>query len=206
MSFEAVKQALRDGTLSYQEINQKLRRIINTKLQFHLFENELSSLAQAKLALKDPNLKKAFSDVTEQNLKTSMARSPTPVPKSPNKVVVLSRSKSFMTSFTEKLAPKCCTTLSLLEIEDINRTLTDQRDSIAIIHVSGKSTAQIVNKIAASIRKRVIIVNTNSPSLVLAPETYAKTINLFTYHPELGGLIAEKVFSPFSTTKAPQLE
>lgn len=206
-SFEAVKRAILDGTLTMTEINEKLRRIVSAKLGFHLFDKATTSFQEAKLALHDPNLKKAYDDVTQQNIKSNVARLPArTVPFKGGKVVVMSRSKFFMNSFTGKLSPKCCTQLSLLDMEDINRTLYEQKDALAVIHVSGLTTANIVNRIAATLRHRVIVVNTNSPSLVLAPESYARTINLFTYHPELGGLIAEKVLPPFSTTKQIHVE
>ncbi len=205
-SIAAVKKALRNGSLSMGEVDEKLHRILYTKFQFHLFDKDDSSLKDVRLALRDPNLKKAFDDVTQTNLRAQMNREPAAIPKSPGKVVVLSRSKFFMDSFTGKASSKCCATQSLLDMEDINHTLWQQKDSLAIIHVSGKATAKLVNKISATLRKRVIVVNTNSPSLVLAPETYARTINLFTYHPELGGLIAEKVLPPFSTNKSIHME
>jgi beta-N-acetylhexosaminidase len=200
-SFEAVKRALLDGTLTISEINEKLRRIVSAKLNFHLFDKSLMTFQDARLALHDPNLKRAYDGVTQQNLKANVARLPASAPFKGGKVVVMSRSKFFMDSFTGKLSPKCCLQQSLLDMEDINRTLNEQKDALAVIHVSGLTTANIVNKIRSTLRHRVIVVNTNSPSLVLAPETYARTINLFTYHPELGGLIAEKVLRPFSTNK-----
>jgi len=202
---QEVKRSLANGNLTMKDIDGKVSRILATKLKFNLFNPSQPSLKEVSLALRDPNLKRAYGDVTYRNLDRSIASSKTPVKKS-SRVVVLSRSKYFMNSFTQKLPKKCCVALSLVEIADINKTLASQKDSIAVIHVSGRGTANLVNGISRFLRKRVIIVNTNSPSLVLAPETYAKTINLFTYHPELGGLIAEKVVSPFSTNKYIHME
>ncbi|MGE3973089.1 MAG: glycoside hydrolase family 3 protein [Bdellovibrionales bacterium] len=197
-AFRDLKKSVQTGVISDALLQESVSRVLRTKLRYRLREPQPKpTLKEIKLALRNPQMKTLIDDVTKMNLKRHFVRGVAALPpanKKLSKVLFFSRSHSFQKTFGEKATQNCCKTQSLLSLEDMSLFLEKYKNTLAVVHVSGKSTATWLNKMASHLRKRIIVVNTNSPALILSPDSYQKIVNVYTYHPEVGGFLAQELF------------
>jgi hypothetical protein len=112
-----------------------------------------------------------------------------------SKILLFSKSDTFKKSFVNSSPKACCRPASVFSLEDLATFLNGNRNALAVVHISGRATANWVDRIASHLRKQVVLVNSNSPALILSPESYQKIVNVYTYHPQLGSLLASEFFS-----------
>jgi beta-N-acetylhexosaminidase len=204
-AFRDIKQAVQKGLISESQFSTSVKRVIATKIKYRAFERSTSaSMDQVRLALRNPELKGVIDDVTKINIKQGMARATASTDSKPaknprvlknSKILLFSKSDTFKKSFVNSSPKACCRPASVFSLEDLATFLNGNRNALAVVHISGRATANWVDRIASHLRKQVVLVNSNSPALILSPESYQKIVNVYTYHPQLGSLLASEFFS-----------
>jgi len=190
-----IKDAISRGELSVERINESVIRVLETKHQFELFQEPSFSMEKTQLALRDPAYGSAVKNIFQVNFSNATERKLASLPT--KKTIVFSRSHNFLRSFARRAPTQCCRAFMLESANGLTELLERNKTALAVIHVSGELTARIVNSVPAHMRNRILLVNTNSPSLILPPENYTKIINLYSYYPEAGSLVANYLFSNY---------
>ncbi len=206
-SVAKVVSAVKSGKISEARINQSVERILTAK-------RVLGVLYQAT----PPNLRmfrslmvsNSIADLSEKILDTAVFKSAQSLPQkdSADRIGVLnvvSSRRAFHTFLKEKYnSPTQHFGLPSFRSGELVAALKKNRDAVAVVHVTSRQVAGLLPILPTSLRKRIILVNADSPGVVESPETYKHIFNIFTPDARVGkyiGAALKNYFKPSPVSK-----
>ncbi len=208
-SVNKVIEAIKNGKLPEARINESLERILIAK-------RSLGILYQAT----PPNLRSfrslalsnSISDLSEKLIETATQKSMQTMPQRDPKervgiMSVVSTRKNFHSHFKKTYNS---TTLHFgtpaLRSGELVSKLKKSSNSLALVHITSRQVAQLLEYIPKNLKKRVILVNGDSPGIIPSPESYRHIFNIYTSDPRSGGFLGlalRNYFRPSSTPPQP---
>ncbi len=186
----AVIKAVKDGRISQQRLNESLERLLRFKAQFYK-KTPTTSLRRsiANIPLKQ-TYDKIFHEVfANQAPELSLAN---------QNIDVFSYSWRFLTSYKKQQKS------NLHHLKGFRDWKPYAKSDAIIYHLSGPVTAKILRSAPASIKKKIVVVNSSNQIFLKHEEAYRKVINVHSHHPRLGsfaGFHLQKTKTEESTRK-----
>jgi beta-N-acetylhexosaminidase len=202
-TINAVKLAIIKGEITNTELNSKLTRILHAKAftnafrkeyqhtitsqPQHLTSNTYTALEDQILSINIKNNLNATVDLTVQKV----TRKPTVQ----DRVCIISSSADFLTSFKHPKAYEFYFyRLRINTTESDLRSWNDNKHcSSSIITVNGKVSAKLLDSLPLETKRKLIVVNLNTPNLVKNSAQFKKVIQLYFNHKNSGQKIAENL-------------
>jgi beta-N-acetylhexosaminidase len=194
--------AVKTKQISEARINNSLERILNAK-------RALGVLYQAT----PPNLRSfrslmlsnSIGDLSEKILETATLKSAHSMPPRDTHeklsiLNVVSSRRAFHSYLKETYkSPTQHFGLPAFKSGELISSLKKSANSMAIVHITSKQVAAFLNYLPESLRKRVILVNGESPGIIESPETYKHVFNIYTSDARAGrflGSVLKNYFKP----------
>ncbi|WP_413585823.1 glycoside hydrolase family 3 protein [Bdellovibrio sp. HCB274] len=201
-AIKTVRNAIEDGRLSIDLVNQKLHRILVTKAFANVYRrdpNLPSLMASGTLSSQDyVNLEEK---VLNENIRTNLnskhaagAQDNVRVPATASeKICAFSPSMDFLTSFKSATAEPVYTKqlFGSSQASDILAPAKSMRCGIILVAVTGPKTARLLRSLPIEIRKNSVVINLGSPGLVPKEHPYRKLVQLYFNHKDSGKKVAE---------------
>jgi len=197
-AYRAVLNAVKEGRISEQRLNESLRRILQAKLNYANFQvPKKIKLRGLKKALKDPNLRRVSNEISRLNFKraakkTRKKRKGTALPTA-KKFLVFSASTRFYKSFRRALLAGKASfyRLSKFRKHPYRYLFSRFPKALGIFYVTGGQTARIANRLPEEIAARTILVNSDSPAKITDPKKFLAVVTVGSRHPDLGRMTVE---------------
>jgi beta-N-acetylhexosaminidase len=186
IAFQAVLNAVKNGSFSKKELNQKLRRIIYAKLKFppnelfksnpnqfrSEFKNQLSQLTNQSHVIVENILKKQENRLEiESNIRFNKI----------TKYIIFSGDHLFYNTFKSfSKKPVQLFKLSPGKSFSIEKTLKENGSLQPIFYVTGIGTAKILNSLPVNLKKQFIVVNSMNPGIINQRHHYQSIIDINT--------------------------
>ena len=197
---EALHQAVASHRLSEERIDESLRRILSYKKRFVGFKNTPSADNKTLLsALQNPVL----TEVSEKTLAAQFIRQR----KSPaiaaiaerglaTPVLIFTAYDIFYRNFRDELPGRGLRyyPLAKMTAAKIEAALKQYPSSPAVFYVSGTHSARIANQISRQAAARVLLINTETRSLLSRPQDFQQIVDVYFRHPLIGKFAAKYFF------------
>ena len=175
-ALDAVVKAMKSGKISTERVNKSLRRLLTYKMQFY----KKSSTQSLKSQLARIPLKKTYDKIFHEVFNNQVAD----VDLSKQKVDVLSYSWRFLTTYKQEQASR------LYHLQNFKTWETFKKSDWIVYHLSGPTTAKILYKAPNSLKSKILVINSSSATHIKNESSFAKVINIHSYHPNLGSIAA----------------
>lgn len=202
-AFDYVLAALKDGRLSSEMVDEKLRRILRVKAFANIYKRDpgLPSLLAGN-HLTSTGYKSLEEEVLSHNLRTSLIPRELPLatvtdkkrqPASAERVCVTSASSDFIDSFTVARREK----MPQLRLKNTttSQALSDwmksKRCSALFVAVIGPRTARQIRGLPPKDKNKIIVVNLGAPRLFPRSRGYRQVLQLYFNHKEAGKKVAQ---------------
>lgn len=199
-AFDYILQAMKNGELPIEEVDQKLRRILYAKAFANLYRRDPklpSLLTGATLSSKD--YAKVEAEVLSKNVTSNLALENNQglkvvrKPSSDERVCAASPSLDFINAFQIHLKKKQRTLVLTKDstTETISSWLKKSACTVVFVAVTGPRTAGQIKQLNPTDRARLIAVNLSSPRLVNKHLGYRQVIQLYFNHKDAGKKIVQ---------------
>lgn len=199
-AFDHVKNAVKKGLLTKEELDQKLKNILRAKAfaNLHRRDPAMPSLLVGN-SLTSKNYVSLEKQILDHNLKNNLQKNPTftvslvrSVAQS-NQLCLISPSAEFSSSFlaTTRVPTKSKVLRGSFEASKIKQWLKSQSCTKIIAAVTGPKTARLLNSLAAKTKSETIVVNLAAPKYFPKEDDYFRVIQLYFNHDSAGTKIAE---------------
>lgn len=182
-SVAKVVNAVKAGVITEARINQSVERILSAKrVMGILYQATPPNLRSFRSLM----LSNSIADLAEKILDTGVAKSLQHLPpKDPNERVgvlnVVSSRRAFHSYLKQKYPPPSQHFgLPAFRNGELINYMKKYSDSLALIHVTSRQVASLLGFIPPSLRKRMILVNADSPGVIETPEAYRHIFNIYT--------------------------
>ncbi|MNS49605.1 putative lipoprotein YbbD precursor [compost metagenome] len=201
-AFKRVRKAAESGELSSEDLNLKLRRILNAKAFANIYRKPASSPVMLGAHMTSSRYAELEDQVLSQNLKANISEQ-TPSPdgvstpsndKSP--ICLFSSSAAFTSSFVRASNIQVYPFLigAKTQAQDIHRWIISKKCISGFYTVVGPATARTLKTLSAKAKKRLVVVNLGSPTLTATnKESYKKVLQLYFTHADAGKKIAQHI-------------
>lgn len=198
---EAVVRAVKSGRLSEARVDESLRRIIHAKRTVVSDDPQKEpSHDQLQAVLRSEELRKLTFETLYRSFQTSIDKLPNKemVHDQSRPIFVFAAAERFFSSFKQKIKDRL-TRFYRLSSEgsfNINRVLRANPEAVGVLYVSGRQSARFANLLDPDTAARVIIINSETVSLLKAPENFHHIVGVYFQHPDLGRITAQYFFMP----------
>ncbi len=193
-AIQFVKGAVEKGDLKLEELNQKIERILRAKAFANSYRRnpDLPSLISGNV-LASQEYDKLEKSILEANLQQQLAEAQgQSVERRPASVNTRVCAASSNLSFLEQLRQGSTLQVETREYERNHSRkkflswLEEQKCEVLIFAVTGKSSAQFVERLPAAKKERMILLNLGAPYLVNSASSYFQLIQLYFNHQDAG--------------------
>lgn len=201
-AFEYVKAAIKQGQLSQDQLDQKLRRILLAKAFTNQYRrgSDLEPLVRGTVLTSDSyhSLEQEILNVNfKKNIppQTEEINTTTRTPSSLEKVCLITPSKAFALSFKEALG----SSVKLFMVKGstspaaLKSWVFKENCPLIVSGVTGKKTLGILRALPDEKRKLTLVVNLSAPSLIPSNEGFLKILQLYFNHNDAGKKIAQNL-------------
>lgn len=195
LAFRAMLQAVNDGRISRDRLNESVVRILEAKSQLKLSPAKID---ERKALLAARKLEVLSRDVMQKNFKTAMeGRREWPEMKPDTRAVVFSSTRGFFMNFEKffkgksKLYP-----LTPNTIDGVADELANEKVQLAVFYASGSKTARWLSNLTPALKAKLIVVNCNHSGEVEDQESFLSVLNLNSHSPESGMWLAQELNKP----------
>ncbi len=205
-AIEHVKQAVLSGDFSIADLNEKVSRILAVKKFLYNKGSQQGKIQSARIiALSTKKLREIESRILDFNIKMAVQKPQTPDGRSPTAIsenliranaveCIFSPTHEFITSFKKS---KPFTRAMKTTVKTNPQMLIDYMNSrgcdFGIYAVYGQKTALILEALPASLAKKILVVNLNTPSLIPDMKKFLNVVNLYFPHPDAGKKVADNL-------------
>lgn len=210
-AFNYVKEAVKKGQLTNEELDQKLKNILRVKAfaNLHRRDPEMPSLLVGN-NLTSSNYALLERQILDHNLKNNLQKAPSPAIKLNRKVAttdqicLLSPSTEFSNSFmaSAPIATKNKILKGNFQTAQIRKWLASHSCTKVVAAVTGPKTARMLNALSSKIKSTTIVVNLAAPKFVAKEEDFFRVIQLYFNHDSAGKKIAENLEQILADTSA----
>jgi len=205
LAFKAMIQAVNDGRISRDRLNESVVRILEAKSQLKLSPAKID---ERKAMVAARKLEVLARDVMQKNFKTAMEHHKEwPEVKPDTRAVVFSSTRGFYMNFEKffkgksKLFP-----LTPNTIDSVADELASEKVQLAIFYASGNKTARWLSSLTPALKAKVIVVNCNHSGEVDDQESFLSVLNLNSHSPESGMWLAQELNKPPVKMEEPPVE
>lgn len=208
-SVHKVIAAIKNGQLPESRINESLERILTAKralgILYQATPPNLRSFRSLMLSNSIGDLsEKLVEYATNKSVQTMAARDAN---EHIGVLNVVSTRRNFHSYFKESYkSPTQHFGTPAFKSGELISTLKRNLNSLALIHVTSGQVARLLEYIPTSLRKRIILVNGDSPGIIDSPESYRHVFNIYTNDPRAGrflGAVLKNYFKPSAVPPQP---
>lgn len=194
-AYQAVLKAVKEKRISLSTLNSAVRRVLKTKSKY-LFDksSEQKRLAQFRKIMKSSYFKHVTDLVLEKNFYQSLGKLKEKsfiYTKEP--IYFISAIRSVATAFQKESKIKTHWIPIKTKISKIQQRIRSQKKPYLLYYVTGKYSAKKLQRLPKELKKRTLVVNTDSPALLSKRNSYLGVIDIFSSHPRVGKLVAENL-------------
>jgi hypothetical protein len=197
---EAVYEAAQSGRLTEARIDESLRRILRAKYRVvHETPLEFPSDSLLLSVLRNSDLKR----VSELTLVDRFKASITEIDRSfleaapSHPVYVFSALSSFFQSFHAERPRQNLKFFHLgTQAFDINKIMRANPEAFGVFYLSGPSAAEMANQIQPDVAHRILVINTETQSILRSPDSFRHVVDVAFHHPDSGKMTAYYFFDP----------
>lgn len=192
-----VKKGIESGELPDADLRAKLRRILTAKFYINSNSKRTPSNVEEKNVLLSPKLGKIDDDILEKNSPTAAA-----LTNFRNKrLCVFAASTAFIKSFRSMDAKKSHAFVLNGKTTDADVTdfISEQKCNAGLFVVNGAKTSQLFSKLSKTLRKKMLVLNMCSPSLIKASAGYV--MNIYFPHQNAGKKMAQLLNENYASLK-----
>jgi beta-N-acetylhexosaminidase len=199
-------EAIRNGDLSVERINDSLTRILNAKLNIKSKRSKSGPPNIQEIRKHLSRLKDLSLMVSRKNFEKSKSAFKTDFEYNPEQtsVAVFSADSKFYKSF-QKAHPGQVEFKNLRAFgsRKIHRYMSQNSNTLGIYYATGNITARRVSALPTDVKGRLIVVNTTFAGMVTGREHFAAVIDLNTRSAMAGYWLAEFLMSPKAPFREP---
>jgi beta-N-acetylhexosaminidase len=202
-TINAVKVAIKKGEITNADLNSKLTRILHAKAFTNAFRKERQhSLPSPTQQLTSYKYSAIEDQILSINIKNNLnattdtiAAKVTRRPTAQERVCLISSSAEFLASFKHPMTYEFnFYRLRFNTTESNLRSWSDKKHCLSIIiTVNGKVSARLLESLPLETKRKLIVVNLNTPNLVKNSDQFKKVIQLYFNHKNSGQKIAENL-------------
>jgi beta-N-acetylhexosaminidase len=197
---EAVLEAAQSGRLTESRIDESLRRILHAKYRIiHQAPLQFPSDSLLLSVLRNSDLKRVSELTLADRFKTSITEIDREfleaAPSHP--VYVFSALNSFFQSFHSERPKQNLKFFHLgAQAFDINKIMRANPQAFGVFYLSGPTAAELANQIQPDVAHRILLVNTETQSVLRSPDSFRHIIDVAFHHPDCGKMTAYYFFDP----------
>ena len=200
-AIRTVRDAIKKGDISQEELNGKLHRILMAKAFANVYRKDPSLpsfIAAGTLSSKE--YASLEEKVLSQNIQSNLIPKNLPAkanksraPASVGRVCALSPNKDFIKSFMSSTSLKVSTfhIAGDSDSTEVMQWTEGAHCPLLVLAITGGKTAKLLRSLPSDIKKKTIVVNLGSPGLVPRERPYKKVIQLYFNHKDSGKKVAE---------------
>jgi len=206
-AIERVKRAVINGELPMTELNEKVARILAVKKYLQEKSPQFGEIQNTNVvALSTKKLREIESRILDFNVKVALQksrhdpsdRSPAAIPEksisSKKPICVFSPMEEFLGSFKKSNMPMVAfKTTAKTKPQMLVSSMAKSSCSYGVYAVYGPKTATVLELLPKSLAKRILVINLNTPSLIVDPDKFLNVVNLYFPHPEAGKKVADNL-------------
>lgn len=210
-SVAKVVNAVKTGVVPEARIDQSVERILSAKRAMGLLYQATPPNLRIYRSLM---LSNSIADISDKILENAVTKSAQTLPsrdssESIGLLNVVSSRRAFHSYLKQKYSSATQHFgLPSFKSGELVKSLKRNRDSMALVHVTSDQVAKLLGLIPASLHKRMILVNADSPGVIEAPETYRHIFNVYTSDARVGkhlGATLKSYFRSSPMTPIPDL-
>lgn len=205
-SVSKVIAAIKNGQLSESRVNESVERILTAKRSLGVLYKATPPNLRSFRSLM---LSNSISDLSEKLIDTATIKSiQTMPPKDPKERVgimnVVSTRKNFHSYFKRTYnSPTEHFGTPAFKSGQLVAKLKRSKNSMALIHITSHQIARLLEHIPKGLKKRIILVNGDSPGVIDSPETYRHVFNIYTSDPRAGRFLGSALKNYFRPSSVP---
>ncbi len=195
VAFKAMLDAVNDGRISRDRLNDSVVRILESKAQLKLSSGKID---ERKAIVAARKLEVMSRDVMQKNFKTAMeSKKDWPEIKADTPAVVFSSTRGFFYYFQRHFKGKArLYPLTPQTIDSVADHLANDKIPLAIFYASGTKTARWLATLSPALKAKIIVVNCNHSGEVDDQESFMNVLNLSSHSPESGMWLAQELNKP----------
>lgn len=194
----ALINAVNEGRLTEERINESVRRIVSAKREYAPLEKK-STVEQLRLALKSSE----FKSLADEAIFSIFRKAPTKAEHSfvayasDRPLIIFSANQNFSTTFKGALEGRTIRsyTLSSRQSFNVDKVMRSNPDAAGIFYVSGHQIAKIASHISDDVASRMLLVTVEPPGILDNADDFKFISGVYYRHPLLGKLVAERYFT-----------
>lgn len=201
-AFEYVRKSVETGSLSLNEIDEKVRRILAVKAFVNLYRrNPQQPVLFSGLSLTSKEYSDIEDNILEQNLKTNLVAKTLPAKNSEStrrlasiaRVCVLAPSNKFIFSFKKSTDKTLATKLfnNAFNKQEMENWIQSNHCPVSIVAVTGPKTARLVYELPLKLKKKLVVVNLSAPKLLASQKGFLRVLQLYFNHNDSGKKVAQ---------------
>jgi beta-N-acetylhexosaminidase len=200
--FHALVAAIRSGRISEVRLNQSVARVLKAKRLFAGAPLERPSFQRVDAALRNHELEDLADSVSRTNFRIQTKGIDTAAlhlnPQS--SIVIVSYRAQFARAFAsaKKFKSIFFSNPRIVNLQRLKRFIANGEGRVVVATIDGPGSSHFINALPAELRKRTLIINHESPSLIDNPESFAAVLNMGTFYPPAAAWTANFLAQPES--------
>ena len=194
----ALLDAVKEGRISEDRIDESVKRILIAKRRVAQPNTQAPTQEQLRLALKNPK----FTEVAEKAMSARFARAPQKQERdfkefaSGKTLLLFSSNQRFSENFRRSLHAHSLKMFPLNpdHPELIDKAMRANPNAAGIFYVSGLQAAGIINRISGDVAKRILVVSVETQGALKNAAQFGYFADVYYRHPALGKMIADHYF------------
>lgn len=203
-AFQRLQKALKRKEITMSEVNRKVRRILTAKAFVNSYKQP-ATLSPSETVLSSERFSYLENAILEQNLRSHLVptslpakedeRAPASAATLNTQVCVVSPSNEFNDSFKQGISQPVPALQMKAASTAAQVTAWGQKNHCDhyIFAVTGFKTSRLIAALPAATKRKSIVANLASPSLLRNEKPYNKVLQLYFPHKEAGKHIAEHI-------------
>ncbi len=198
LAFKSMLDAVNDGRISRDRLNESVVRILEMKNQLKLTSLKIDERKAITAARK---LEIMSKEVMQKNFKIALEhRKEWPEVKPETRAVVFSSTRGFFYNFQREFKGKAkLYPLTPQSIDGVADELANEKVHVAVFYASGTRTARWLASLTPALKAKIIVVNCNHAGEVEDQENFLSVLNLNSHSPESGLWLAQELNKPPAT-------
>jgi beta-N-acetylhexosaminidase len=189
-AFLRVKKAVLDKEISTEDLDEKVRRILQAKLlSYPTKENKL--LARSVASTNPRKLHEIEENILETNLKTQSQK----LSNINGPLCVIATRQSFLLSY-KKGATQAASYYFLSDTStgsQLEAVLKRKNCTQVVFPIYGKKSAALIDGVAAELKEKVTVINLSAPAALSDADSFKSVVNLYFAHLNAGQKLAQHI-------------
>jgi beta-N-acetylhexosaminidase len=188
--------AVKGGRISQVRIDASVRRILTTKSKVIPFgRTTLPTKNELQMALESSEMRTASFLIFKKNFARAIEDTGQPqlAFSSPSRVLVFSGSGIFHRGFSNAARSLRSKHFPFSKSTNFLSLFRNDPSALGVVHVTGDYSAKLANSLPPSIRKQVILINSDAPGVIKDSQDFAGVYNILSRHPQSGAYVGRHI-------------